>query len=215
MPPINPYTAGPPLWNAQDFFGRQDTQKWVIRELHKPAINALLLFGQRRIGKTSFLLQLLHTLPNDAFLPVYFNLQHQVHRPLGQLLADLALRVTKAANLEPVSEALFDHEGRFFHQTFLSQLEKVLGTKRLVFLFDEFDMLDQVTEGQAPTIASKALLPFLDRYMADNPWPAFVFIMGKGVEKLPLNFTAFVKQSLTKRTLGTGPKKWRRSDTPS
>lgn len=56
--PINPYIAGPPLWDAQDFFGRQDTLKWVVGQLHKPTTNALLLFGQRRIGKTSFLFQL-------------------------------------------------------------------------------------------------------------------------------------------------------------
>jgi len=99
---INPYIAGAPLQNAEDFFGRQETLKWVVSELHHPTTNALVLSGQRRIGKTSFLLQLQQALPADAFLPVRFDLHDQAIRPLGQVLADLAERVAEVANLAPL-----------------------------------------------------------------------------------------------------------------
>jgi hypothetical protein len=70
--PVNPYVAGAPLRGEQGFFGRQDTLDWVARELRNPATNALVLFGQRRIGKTTLLLQLQRTLPADAFLARLF-----------------------------------------------------------------------------------------------------------------------------------------------
>ena len=53
---INPYVAGAPLLGERGFFGRQDTLDWVTRELRNPTTNALVLFGQRRIGKTTLLL---------------------------------------------------------------------------------------------------------------------------------------------------------------
>src|SRR5574341_1529285 len=51
--PANPYIAGAPLRGEKGFFGRQDTLDWVQQELRNPQTNALVLFGQRRIGKTA------------------------------------------------------------------------------------------------------------------------------------------------------------------
>ena len=87
--PINPYIAGAPLRHARGFFGRQEILSWIKQQLHNPTINALVLFGQRRIGKTSFLRKLQLALPADSFLPVYLELENQARRPLGPILADL------------------------------------------------------------------------------------------------------------------------------
>src|SRR5262245_26277069 len=87
---INPYIAGTPLRRVKGFFGRADALEWVARELSNPDTNALVLYGQRRIGKTSLLMQLQRTLPSERFLPVYFDLQDQARRPLQKVLVDLA-----------------------------------------------------------------------------------------------------------------------------
>ena len=116
----NPYTAGAPLREERGFFGRLDTLDWVARELRNPSTNALVLFGQRRIGKTTLLLKLERTLSADAFLPVYFDLQDQATRSLGQVLADLADTVAARADLEPPDPEAFDERGRFFCRQFLS-----------------------------------------------------------------------------------------------
>ena len=67
--PVNPYVAGAPMQGEKGCFGRQDTLDWATRGLRNPANNSLVLFGQRRIGKTTLLLQLQRTLPTDVFLP--------------------------------------------------------------------------------------------------------------------------------------------------
>ena len=111
---INPYIAGPPVRKGRQFFGRQDILKWVDRELHNPNTNALVLYGHRRIGKTSLLLQLQRRLDSDAFLPVYFDLQPQVDRPLGRVLTSLAEEASGQAGIEPPSLDIFDDQGRSF-----------------------------------------------------------------------------------------------------
>jgi hypothetical protein len=60
-------------------------------------------------------------------------------------------------------------------------------------------MLTEVaTEELSATTAAKALLPILRRLMSDNPWPAFVFIIGKGAEELSKDFSAIFKSALVK-----------------
>jgi tetratricopeptide (TPR) repeat protein len=196
--PVNPYVAGAPLRGGIGFFGRRDTIDWVIRELRNPATNALVLFGQRRIGKTSLLLQLQTELPSGGFLPVYFDLQDQTRRALGAVLADLADTLAENVGMAGPSPKDFDDQGHFFEREFLPKAYEALGdSRRLVFLFDEFDVMDQVAEAELPdTAAAKALRPFLRRLMTADPRPAFVFVVGRSAEDLSVDFMATFKSSL-------------------
>lgn len=198
--PINPYVAGAPLRGREGFFGRRDILTWVERELRNPSTNALVLTGQRRIGKTSILLQLQRVLPADSFLPVYFDLQDQAARPLAQVLADLADVLAERVGLDPPPPDAFDDQGRFFRETFLPQIYDAIGPlRRPVFLLDEFDVLDHGTDLPLPeTAAMRALFPFLRRMMAEDPRTAFVFAVGRRPEDLSIDFTATFKTSLVR-----------------
>jgi tetratricopeptide (TPR) repeat protein len=195
----NPYVAGAPLRGERGFYGRQDTLKWVIRELRNPATNALVLFGQRRIGKTTLLLQLQQTLPADQFLPVYFDLQDQATRSLSSVLADLADTMAEKAGLVPPDPEAFDERGRHFSAHFLPELYATIGQRRPVLLLDEFDVLDQAAEAELPeTAAARSLFPFLRRLMLEESRLAFVFVVGRRAEDLTLDFSATFKASLTR-----------------
>jgi tetratricopeptide (TPR) repeat protein len=195
----NPYVAGAPLRGERGFYGRQDTLKWVIRELRNPATNALVLFGQRRIGKTTLLLQLQQTLPGDQFLPVYFDLQDQATRSLSSVLADLADTMAEKAGLTPPDPEAFDERGRHFSAHFLPELYAAIGQRRPVLLLDEFDVLDQAAEAELPeTAAARSLFPFLRRLMLEESRLAFVFVVGRRAEDLTLDFSATFKASLTR-----------------
>ena len=198
--PANPYVAGPPIRGKRGFFGHRGTLDLVTRGLCNPATNSLILFGQRRIGKTTLLLQLRRTLPADTFLPVYFDLQGQATRPLGQVLADLSDTVAEQAGLEPHDPAAFDDRGLFFSRTFLPQVHAILGrNRRPVFLLDEFDMLDEATKEELPAAAAaQSLFRFIRRVMNKDPHPAFVFAVGRRVDDLALDFTATFKASLVR-----------------
>ena len=198
--PVNPYVVGAPMQGERGFFGRQDTLDWVVRGLRNPATSSLVLFGQRRVGKTTLLLQLRRTLPADAFLPVYFDLQDQATRPLGQVLADLADTVAEQVGLEPPDPEALDDRGLFFVRTFLPQIYAVLGkNRRPVFLLDEFDVLDEATEEGLPaTAAAQSFLRFIRRVMTKDSRPVFVFVVGRRVDDLALDFTAAFKASLVR-----------------
>ena len=197
--PTNPYIAGAPLRGQTGFFGRQAVLEWVERELRNPNTNALVLFGQRRIGKTTLLLQLQRTLPGDAFLPVYFDLQDQAQRTLGLVLADLADTIAEHAGMVQPDTDAFDNSGRYFQTKFLDDLYQTLNGRRPVLLLDEFDVLDQTAERELPDFAAtKALFPFLRRLMLEEPTLAFVFVVGRRAEDLTLDFSATFKASLTR-----------------
>jgi tetratricopeptide (TPR) repeat protein len=74
---FNPYIAGAPVLDTEMFFGREQLIERILQTIHN---NSLLLYGERRIGKTSIQHQLKRRLqqlddPNYTFYPVYIDLQ--------------------------------------------------------------------------------------------------------------------------------------------
>ncbi len=72
---FNPYVAGAPILEQKRFFGREQLLDHVLRRVYN---NSILLYGERRIGKTSFQHQLkkcLTTLddPDHVFYPVFID----------------------------------------------------------------------------------------------------------------------------------------------
>lgn len=177
----NPYIAGSPLRESYGFFGRQDILDWVSAELHNAHTNTLVLYGQRRVGKTTILLQLQNYLPKEKFFSIYFDLQDQAKKTLGEVLADLVDELGNRINLPKYNSNDFDNKGDFFRSVVIPDLYNVLDQGcRPVFLFDEFDVLDQVDEGHLDSIiASKALFPFLRKVINDDSRTAFVFVIGR------------------------------------
>jgi len=196
---VNPYRVGSPLRGEEEFFGRQDTLTWVSRELRNPGTNALVLAGQRRIGKTSLLLRLERTLSGEYFLPLYFDLQNKASHPLSRVLAALTSKIVRRAGCEMPDIEAFDDEGRFFQHIFLPQLYQALDKdRRPVFLLDEFDVLDQAKEELPENAATLAFFPFLRSVMDEDPRPAFVFALGRQAEDLSTVFTALLKGALNR-----------------
>jgi formylglycine-generating enzyme required for sulfatase activity len=193
--PLNPYIAGSALDGPAGFFGREDVLRLVETELRAPQQNAVVLFGQRRIGKTSILLQLRRHLAESGFLPVYLDLMDRARRPLGAVLADLAGEVALELGLDPPDPDRFDDKGRTFRQEFLPAAYQALGegeaARRLVFLFDEFDVLDTAAVEELPdTAAARAFFPYLRELMTQEKRLGFVIVVGRKTEELSTDFRA-------------------------
>jgi len=62
----NPYIAGNPGGGQKAYVGPMNVLKDVLRVLKNPNDNALVLYGQRRIGKTSIVQELTHRLPQEG-----------------------------------------------------------------------------------------------------------------------------------------------------
>ncbi len=181
---LNPYTAGNPIGGQTGFFGRDDILRDVLQVLRHPQSNAIVLYGQRRIGKTSMLLQLERQLVDLAdYLPVYFDLQDKADKPLEDVLYELAQRISAVTRQVTPNRDLFDSEGAYFRDEFVPQATEMVSNGGLVLLFDEFDVLDSPKENQA----GAAFFPYLRQWMGDAKGVQFVFVIGRRPEDLSIN----------------------------
>jgi hypothetical protein len=158
----NPFVAGPPLTAGSPLFvGREDVLKQiadhlaagrrtVAEALPKPA---LVLYGQRRMGKSSILLQLPVHLPED-YIPVYADLRGLAAQGTAGLLWGLAGVVSEAVaarGLTPPAVAPlegFALEPFAVFNAFLDRVEVVIGNRRIAIFLDEFEWLqEKVDEG--------------------------------------------------------------------
>ena len=149
---FNPYIAGAPVLDNEMFFGREQLIERILQTIHN---NSLLLYGERRIGKTSLQHHLRRRLqqlddPLYAFYPVYVDLQGT---PESQFFTTLAEDVFH--ELEPLLDGLqvgegLDPDADYGYRELVADLRKVLrilegkSSKRvkLVLLIDEVDELN-------------------------------------------------------------------------
>ena len=179
--PMNPYVAGNPVGDSHAFVGRADVVREVVRVLRRPQDNAIVLYGQRRIGKTSILQHLAAVLPQEGpYRAVYFDLQDKAAWPLGRVLQDLARTIANALG-QPDPDLGSDPETAFRQEWLPAVLGDLPEGCSLVLLFDEFDVLaDPQTEQ-----AAAAFFPYLRDLLASDPQRLqFVFVIGRNVDDL-------------------------------
>jgi TPR repeat protein/tetratricopeptide (TPR) repeat protein len=179
--PVNPHVAGNPVGGSDAFVGREDVLRAVVEPLGQRSNQGIVLYGQRRIGKTSILQQLVATLPErTGHRPVWFDLQDKAAHSLDEVLADLAIAIAGALGLpEPKPEGGVE---AWFRDAWLPPvLASMPEGVSLVLLFDEFDVLADVQAKQA----ASALFPYLRRLLEKNaPRLRAVFVIGRNIDDL-------------------------------
>lgn len=191
----NPYIITP-LTGEDGFYGRTDILQFVNNTLASPYQNVIVLYGQRRIGKTSLLHQLSrpHHIP-PGFLPIYFDLMGRAQQTLGEALYGLAREVSKKLRLPRPKQGNFQ-QAAYFQDQFLPQAYEALGNRQLLFLIDEFDVL-----GEAPATrkaATETFFPYLQELILDENRLSFVFVVGRRLDELPSRIKATFKSAQVK-----------------
>jgi tetratricopeptide (TPR) repeat protein len=201
MQALNPYIVGNAVGGSPAFVGREDILQEVYTIFNNPEQNAILLHGQRRIGKTSILRQLeTELLKKDDFYPVFFDLLGKVHQPVEQIVQDLANDICKVLGKEKPQlgkekPQLGEVSQTFFRDTWLPDLladEK----KSLVLLFDEFDALD---DDFSKKIRSEFFRYLHDLLAIDREKLKFVFVIGRNVGDLTQIALSLFKEIPTKQ----------------
>ncbi|CAM2008133.1 ATP-binding protein [Acanthopleuribacter pedis] len=148
---FNPYIAGAPVLNADMFYGRKPMLKQLLNTLHN---NSIMIYGERRIGKTSFLHQLYALLPTIddpqyQFIPVFIDLQGVAEEEFFTTL-DHEIQQT----LEPFQLEMEPVEGLLSGRQLTQRLRKTINqlkshcerSPKLVLLLDEVDLLNSFSE---------------------------------------------------------------------
>ncbi|EDN71117.1 conserved hypothetical protein [Beggiatoa sp. PS] len=176
----NPYVAGNPVGDSPAFVGRSDILREVLQVLRHPNENAIVLYGQRRIGKTSVLQELEAKLPKQGnYYPIFFDLQDKAQWPLARVLCELSQKISD--RLGQTTPNLGDAPETTFRQWLPELLNHLSQEASLVFLFDEFDVLDDPESEKA----AATFFPYLrDLLPIDQKHLNFVFVIGRKVDDL-------------------------------
>lgn len=172
---FNPYVAGAPVLDENLFFGREALIDRILQTVHN---NSLLLYGERRIGKTTLQHQLKRRLealddPDYDFYPVYCDLQGTPQERFFATLADDVFHQLAPVldGLEPAkSPDSSDYGYRDLVRDLRSALEvlRQRSSKRvkLVLLIDEVDELNDYDPRINQRLRSLFMKSFADSLVA-------------------------------------------------
>lgn len=150
-PVVNPYIVGDPV-QGNLFVGRED----IIRQLEElwvmgHQLQSVVLYGHRRMGKTSILVNAANSLGSGLQL-VYVNLLRLGDTPqgVGEVLMAITDEISQAVNIAPPADAdLINLPYRTFERYF-KQVEAQL-EGGLIIALDEFEKIEELIEaGKIP-----------------------------------------------------------------
>jgi Cdc6-like AAA superfamily ATPase len=173
----NPYVTGNPLTTDDVFFGREQVIADLAGSLQgKYQDNPLVVYGQRRTGKTSLLYALKRRLSKAKYIPVFYNAEG-VDSPLS-LFWGLANQIYDACTeagitlFQPTREQYAHYASTHFEHDFLRQVNRALGERRLLLMIDEFESLEEAVKDN---LLPKTVFSLLRKTMQDQRQLSFIF----------------------------------------
>ena len=173
---FNPYIAGAPVRDEDMFFGRQKLLARILNVLHH---NSLMITGERRIGKTTFLHHLKGALERDEgteykFFPVSTDLQGV---PEANFFHAVMADVVEQLKPGPETVSALRHrpeDDRYDGRDFSHDLQRVieeLKTRtplkvKLALLIDEVDVLNEYSERVNQRLRSIFMKTFSEHLVA-------------------------------------------------
>ncbi|MGI2907067.1 ABC transporter substrate-binding protein [Tolypothrix sp. VBCCA 56010] len=146
------------------------------------------MYGQRRIGKSSVLQQIPNFITRDKFLFVLFDLQDKSQQSLSCILHNLAIAVLAQTDIDenmvraPTEDEL-ENNLDLFDKIFLPKIYQKIDNKSLVFLLDEFDVLNNKNLDKKNNHLD--LFLYLEKLFRQQKKLVFIPVIGRNVGDLP------------------------------
>ena len=200
---MNPYIAGSPVSGTEMFFGREDVFSFVERNLigqHRDT--PIVLYGQRRTGKTSVLYQL-HRRLDPRYRCIFIDLHGLTLDGLGNLMWGIANSIRRDLKRDHQLRVEIPHRATFladprsaFETEFLDAVWSALGEDHLVLMMDEVVRLDEeVKAGRLEREVFDYLRHLMQHYARLN----FIFSLGSGLEEMKKDYALLFSVSLYHR----------------
>ncbi len=200
---INPYIAGSPIKGSEMFFDREDVFEFVQQTLigqHRD--NILVLYGQRRTGKTSILYQM-HLRLDPRYLCIFVDLHGLALEGINGFLWELANHIVRVLkrnyrlDLARPNHTAFQTDARsFFEDEFLGQVWSACGDHHLLLMFDEAILLqERVDAGKLEPDIFAYLRHLMQHYEQLN----FLFSLGSGLEVMEQQYAFLFNVGLYKK----------------
>ena len=182
---FNPFVAGAPVLSEELFLGREALIARILQSIHN---NSILLYGERRIGKTSIQHRLKRRLrqmqdPEFDFFPVYIDLEgtpeDRFFRTLGDdIFEELASWLDRSVPRAPIAEGEsygYTHLVRELRDVLTALKATTEKRVKLVLLIDEVDELNSYD----PRINQKLRSLFMKSFAEDLA----AVVSGVGIKK--------------------------------
>ncbi|MEW6207390.1 MAG: two-component regulator propeller domain-containing protein [Acidobacteriota bacterium] len=201
----NPFIVGNPIRTEKMFYGREDDFRYVRTKLEGTSQGVIIVFcGERRVGKSSILYQVLNGRLGERFIPVFVDMQEMViasdeeffariSRLIVESVARSVVHETAEAGaasigavrtaVKPIALRAPSFDGRNPYPVFLDFLDEALsavGERTLLILVDEYELMEsKVDEGKL----SAELFTFLAGLMDNKERLAFIFTGSRRLEE--------------------------------
>ena len=199
----NPFNPGIVV-TGDHFFDREDIIAKIIENLEED--NVVLVQGQRRIGKTSLLQHLTKNIlvrspeanssdfsvpQTETYFPVFIDMQRYTSflDNLNLFQAKLAQDMATQCELQADFEEDCFNDIFYFSEEFIKQIYNKIGSKKLVLLFDEFDILG---EHRNIYIVRKILDFFINLFQHENQIK-WVLCFGQRNSNLPAIYDSITR----------------------
>lgn len=179
QPVPNPYVIGNPVTGSL-FVGREDIMR-RLEELWLPSqqVPSVVLYGQRRMGKSS-ILHNLEAILGDRAVIIDFNLQvmgivnntHELLYALAIEMYDGLPHPLPVTFQEPQLSQFTQHNPYQSFLRFLKRLDSVRASRRFIITVDEFELLEQLIEAN---VVEQRLITFWRGLIQTYPWFVMVF----------------------------------------
>lgn len=190
--PQNPYIVGNPIQSGAMFYGRNEDFLYIRDKLQKEARGLIItLAGERRSGKTSILFQILGGRLGPEYLPFFVDMQAMAAvESDAQFLSrlDSVIR-TQIAEQLPEQDYQADKWSGF--ENFLSSLKQQYPGKKIIFLLDEYELIESKIDQQMIT---EALITFFANLMENHN----IFFLFTGSNKLEDRVASYWKTLFSK-----------------
>ncbi len=181
----NPYIAGNPIRDQEMFFGRVDEFRFIARALEDGRKAALIvLFGERRSGKSSILYQILNGRLGEAFLPIFVDMQIMAGIAgdadfFERIIADTCKQLAgNGLSAEPYATQLKEAAATNVFRRFLQEVKSRFPNRAPLLLVDEYENLEaRVREGNL----SRHILTFFAGLL-ETDLVSFVFTGSRSLE---------------------------------
>ena len=184
----NPYVVGKPLTSASEslYVGRRDVFAWIEENLiGKTQPHTLILYGQRRMGKTSTLYQLIEgklgqpirEYPGHPIYPVYIDLQRLVGCNTAEFFERICQKITRDVARRGISLAYttdWSQAGSSYKKfdAFLDHVEEKIPSEGLLVLV--IDELEQLQDSINKNRLSEDILTYLRSLMQHRSRMTFI-----------------------------------------
>ncbi|NET73353.1 MAG: ABC transporter substrate-binding protein, partial [Sphaerospermopsis sp. SIO1G2] len=204
--PPNPYIIGRPIRKPEKFFGREDLFSLIADNLLNN--QQTLLFGQRRIGKSSILSLIPKKIGEDEFIFINFDFQKIGTLNNAEILSSIADGILdKLEDILELQQSYYDllkyladnikQDFYNFDRKFLPEVYENISDKKIVLLWDEFDVLTE-RENQQET---QIFLEYIAQLLNTGDRLFIIPVVGRHINKLQNLVYYFRKAAYTEISL--------------